>query len=143
MQNGLTLPLDTSLRALKRALHQAKSSRITEQNYQIIADCSRASSFFCTSILKVQNRKPCRFSRARVGAHVPTAIVFFCCHKCHTEGKFGRKGGENKVGSATKRKKENRVFQGCDTEILRVYIDRSLKIAQRNRITTCFQVIYK
>ena len=91
----------------------------------------------------MQNRKPCRFSRARVGAHVPTAIVFFCCHKCHTEGKFGRKGGENKVGNATKRKKENRVFQGCDTGILRIYIDRPLKSVQRNRITTWFQVIYK
>ena len=69
--------------------------------------------------------------------------MFFCCHKCHTEGKFGRKGGENKVGSATKRKEENRVFQGCGTGILRLYIDRPLKSVQRNRITTCFQAIYK
>ena len=25
-----------------------------------------------------------RFSRTRVGARVPTAMLFFCCHKCHT-----------------------------------------------------------
>ena len=27
-----------------------------------------------------------RFSRTRVCARIPTAILFFCCHKCHTMG---------------------------------------------------------
>ena len=26
-------------------------------------------------------------SRARVRTRIPTAMLFFCCHKCHTRGK--------------------------------------------------------
>ena len=28
-------------------------------------------------------------SRARVRTRIPTAMLFFCCHKCHTRGKIG------------------------------------------------------
>jgi hypothetical protein len=32
-----------------------------------------------------------RFSRARMCARIPTAILFFYCHKCHTQGENWRK----------------------------------------------------
>ena len=36
-----------------------------------------------------------RLSRTRVGARIPTAILFFYCHKCHTWGKTRKIGREN------------------------------------------------
>lgn len=82
-------------------------------------------------------------ARTRMRARSNRNCIFFAVTSVTRREKFGRKGGENKVGSATKRKEENRVFQGSDTGILRLYIDRPLKSVQRNRITTCFQAIYK
>jgi len=57
LQNGVTLPLDTSLRALKRALHQSSSSQVFQHYPSKITNKLRIfrglPSFFCTSILKV------------------------------------------------------------------------------------------
>ena len=81
-------------------------------------------------------------TRTRRRARSNRNCVFLLSQVSHGGG-IRKERGENKVGSATKRKEENRVFQGCDTGILRLYIDKLLKSIQRNGITTCFQAIYK
>lgn len=72
-------------------------------------------------------------ARTRSARAFQPQLCFFAVTSVTRRGKFGRKGGKNKVGSATKRKEENRVFQGCDTGILKVYIARMLKYMREQR----------
>ena len=44
------------------------------------------------------------FSRTRVRARLPTAMLIFCCHKCHTRGKFG---GKNRANFGGRKKEKN------------------------------------
>ena len=43
-------------------------------------------------------------SRTRVRARLPTAMLIFCCHKCHTRGKFG---GKNRANFGGRKKEKN------------------------------------
>ena len=45
-------------------------------------------------------------SRTRVRARVPTAMLIFCCHKCHTMGKIRPRNSRNS-------KQEMEVFSRC------------------------------
>ena len=62
-------------------------------------------------------------TRTRRRARSNRNCVFFAVTSVTRRRNSEGKVGENKVGSATKRKEENRVFQGCGTGILRIYID--------------------
>ena len=44
------------------------------------------------------------FSRTRVRARLLTAMLIFCCHKCHTRGKFG---GKNRANFGGRKKEKN------------------------------------
>ena len=45
-------------------------------------------------------------SRTRVHARLPTAMLIFCCHKCHTRRKIRRKNSSKSSRSAEKNRKK-------------------------------------
>ena len=46
------------------------------------------------------------FSRTRVRARIPTAMLIFCCHKCHTRRKIRRKNSSKFSRNAEKSRKK-------------------------------------
>ena len=53
-----------------------------------------AICFISRGEIKVRWQNGERFSRVRASRTFPTAVLFFCCHKCHTWGKKERKREE-------------------------------------------------
>ena len=80
-----------------------------------------------------------RFSRARVGARIPTAMLFFCCHKCHTwkkkEEKAEKKCRKN-AGEYRKKSREKQCLSMSSCVYLEDSIDVLLKYTKKNKQIT-------
>ena len=78
------------------------------------------------------------FSRVRI-ARIPTAISFFCCHKCHTRGRNRVK----KEGRNSKMKRRITCFSWGRTCILRGKTGGLLKNVRRLVVKSCCLGGYK
>ena len=74
-----------------------------------------------------------RFSCVRVARAHSTAILIFCCHKCHCEGQKSAKKEAQKEGKSTEQRDKKVDFRYCDARVLRGYIAEMLKHAHKSR----------
>ena len=77
-------------------------------------------------------------SRTR-SARIPTAMLFFCCHKCHTRTKIVEKKTEKFTGESD----EKLVFPCCVLRVSRNLIDEILNYVLRIGAKGCNRVFYE
>ena len=77
-------------------------------------------------------------SRTR-SARIPTAMLFFCCHKCHTRTKIVEKKAEKFTGESD----EKRVFPCCVLCVSRNWTDEILNSVSRIPAKGCNRVFYE
>ena len=73
-------------------------------------------------------------SRTRVRARLPTAMLIFCCHKCHTKGKFWWKNWPFLEGRKRNKNDFWLAFSVCFPPLSPLFI----KIYQKNTVETWF-----
>ena len=70
----------------------------------------------------------------RKRARLPTAILFFCCHKCHTRDRSEKRSWQK----YRKRREEKHRFFNCQSRILKTSTPQLLKHIQKKAIKHCF-----
>ena len=85
------------------------------------------------------------FSRTRVRARIPTAMLIFCCHKCHTRRKIRRKNSSKFSRNAEKSRKKGhktRILHCIFKLISKGQPPHLLKLTHNHTVTNRISTLY-